>query len=70
MSDEMIASPAQNSGGVRAAAVFLSAHVLQRLLRCPPDLHDEEYGNAAFRTTRRLPTNCFMFKIIWGLIAL
>jgi hypothetical protein len=29
MPDEMIANPAQNSGGVRAAAVFLSAHVLQ-----------------------------------------
>ncbi|HJZ21688.1 MAG TPA: hypothetical protein VJ226_12060, partial [Bradyrhizobium sp.] len=29
MPDEMIVKPAQNSGGVRAAAVFLSAHVLQ-----------------------------------------
>jgi hypothetical protein len=29
MPDEMIASHAQNSGGVRAAAVFLSARVLQ-----------------------------------------
>jgi hypothetical protein len=29
MPDEMIAGHAQNSGGVRAAAVFLSAHVLQ-----------------------------------------
>ncbi len=29
MPDEMIANPAQNSGGLRAAAVFPSAHVLQ-----------------------------------------
>jgi hypothetical protein len=29
MPDEMSANHAQNSGGVRAAAVFLSAHVLQ-----------------------------------------
>jgi hypothetical protein len=29
MPDEMIANRAQNSGGVCAAAVFLSAHVLQ-----------------------------------------
>jgi hypothetical protein len=28
MPDEMIANHAQNSGGVRAAAVFLSAYVL------------------------------------------
>jgi hypothetical protein len=26
MPDEMIVNPVQNSGGVRAAAVFLSAH--------------------------------------------
>jgi hypothetical protein len=29
MPDEMIVNPAQNSSGVRAAAVFLSAYVLQ-----------------------------------------
>jgi hypothetical protein len=29
MPDEMIANFVQNSGGVRAAAVLLSAHVLQ-----------------------------------------
>jgi hypothetical protein len=29
MPDEMIGNPVQNSGGVRAAAVVLSAHVLQ-----------------------------------------
>jgi hypothetical protein len=28
MPDEMIVNPAQNSGGVGAAAVFLSAHAL------------------------------------------
>jgi hypothetical protein len=45
MPDEMIASPAQNSGGVGAAAVFLSAHTLQimassgRILR-DASIHD------------------------------
>jgi hypothetical protein len=29
MPDEVITVPVQNSGGARAAAVFLSAHVLQ-----------------------------------------
>jgi hypothetical protein len=29
MPDEVITAPVQNSGGARAAAVFLSAHVLQ-----------------------------------------
>jgi hypothetical protein len=29
MPDEMIGNPVQNGGGVRAAAVFLSVHVLQ-----------------------------------------
>jgi hypothetical protein len=37
MPDEMIANPAQNSGGVRAAAVFLSAHVLQSIGFIPWD---------------------------------
>jgi hypothetical protein len=29
MPDEMIGNPVQNGGGARAAAVFLSAYVLQ-----------------------------------------
>jgi hypothetical protein len=29
MPDEVITAPVRNSGGARAAAVFLSAHVLQ-----------------------------------------
>jgi hypothetical protein len=34
MPDEMIVNPVQNSGGARAAAVFLSAHVLQLFIVC------------------------------------
>jgi ABC-type uncharacterized transport system YnjBCD ATPase subunit len=58
MPDEMIANPAQNSGGVRAAAVFLSAHVLQ-----PRALQNHEMIASA-RCDNACRENCFMFKII------
>ncbi len=48
MPDEVITAPVQNSGGARAAAVFLSAHVLQS-----HDLSDDLKNGASSFETRR-----------------
>jgi hypothetical protein len=52
MPDEVITAPVQNSGGARAAAVFLSAHVLQ-LDNFSDDFSDDfKKGASSFETRR------------------
>jgi hypothetical protein len=52
MPDEVITAPVQHSGGARAAAVFLSAHVLQ-LNNFGDDVSDDFKNGASSFATRR-----------------
>jgi hypothetical protein len=59
MPDEVITAPVQNSGGARAAAVFLSAHVLQ-IDKFSDDFSDDFRTVASSFATHRgtmLPTD-------------